>query len=218
MSQERGIIGKAVGGMIRRSVRRQFRNVYYRLDPYWENPSPGPYIFVANHHGWHDGYLLFHLVSKLKTPSLDWIQEFASFPLFAHVGGMPFPANDATTRATTIRRTVRSMREEKRSLVLFAEGILHRGPDLLPFGSSLDFIRRHVPEALPVPVAIVYDYGKHERQEAFLNVGRPSLSPREDLESLLNQTRSQLDEVWPILARGTPDVNERWYARRLSER
>jgi 1-acyl-sn-glycerol-3-phosphate acyltransferase len=200
--------------MIRRTVRARFRAVY------WKPPAevPAQCIFVATHHGWHDGYIMFHIVVALKRRSLDWIQEFAAFPLFAKVGGMPFPSNQPTQRAATVKRTIRLMREEGRSLILFGEGILHRGPDIWEIGKSLAVVAKQVPNAVIIPVAIRYDMSVHERPEVFVTFGKP-ITEREDLqnlvrESLLELIRQPIDEKSQILTQGTLDVNERWDMRK----
>ena len=205
--------------MIRRTVRRRFRAVYWNRPPQRLGPRT---VFVVNHHGWHDGYLMFHVVSQLQTPTLDWIQEYASFPLFGRIGGMPFPADKPQVRAATIRQTIRKMTSEGWSLCLFAEGTLHRPPDVWPLGRSLDLIRRQVPDAVIVPVALVYDMSLHERPEAFVRLGEPIL-PRSEtdvhatLVELLQSVRHDVQhhpDAFEVLVRGTLDVNERWDVRR----
>jgi 1-acyl-sn-glycerol-3-phosphate acyltransferase len=206
--------------MIRSSVRKTFRNVY------WRKPTllpPPPVIFAASHHGWHDGYILFHVVDALGYRSLDWIQEFDAFPLFAKVGGMPFPANDAGARAATLRRTIRLMTEERRSLMLFAEGILHEPPMLWEFGKSIELIARTVPNVSVVPVAIRYRMSLHERPECHVALGEavptgPDLAGRTRLRvsNLLDEISVDAlfrPERFEVLAKGTPDVNERWDMR-----
>jgi len=213
--------------MIRRSVRRVFRNVYW-IRP--ETPVAEPAIFVPNHHGWHDGYLMYLALSalKLENPFHDWIQEYEAFPLFGRVGGMPFPADDAGRRAATIRQTIRWMREERRNLLLFAEGVLHRPPELLPFGKSLELVASKVPDTKVVPVAIRYEHSLHERPEATLLFGSP-MPPGPDLAARTRlQVAALLDRLAAILALeperrqilhpGTPDVNERMDMRRLPTR
>lgn len=220
--QEEGIVGRLVGGMIRRSVRKSFRNVYW--DGALDQAFDRPVIWVCNHHGWFDGYLMFHVVTKLGVRSLDWIQEFDSFPLFAKVGGMPFPAGDAAARAKTMRETVRLMKGEGRSLVLFAEGVLHRPPEVLPFGRSLGFVAKHVPEALVVPVAIKYEQSLHEKPEAFIRIGASMGSGVEAAglaEAEVRRLLAGLDadvrdgKEFEVLAAGTPSVNERWDMRKI---
>lgn len=219
-TQEEGLVGRLVGGMIRRTVRSRFRNVY------WQPPAvrpTAPCIFAATHHGWHDGYVMFHLVTRLGLRSLDWIQEFEAFPLFARAGGMPFPADRPGVRAATIKRTIRLMNAERRSLILFPEGVLHEPPEIWPLGESLTLLMKRVPEAEILPVALVYRMSTHERPEAFVRTGTRLFAREAHLESVreaMMTTRNEAVEamgdptVWEVLAPGTPDVNERWDFRK----
>ncbi len=242
--QASDFIGRQVAGMIRRSVKSRFRAVYLNVS---SDPLPEKCIFVPNHHGWHDGYVMFHVLEALQRPFLDWITEFDAFPLFAKVGGMPFPADDATRRAKTIRETIRRMNEDGRSLLLFAESHLHRGPQLLEFGKALELLANKVPDAAVVPVAIRYDMSLHERPECFVSVGAPvprikpvegsidpdfpnrtapiaelSLADRTRLavRELLDQTNAKIEhdpEAFGLLVAGTLDVNERMDMRRFKQ-
>lgn len=219
--QEEGLLGRMVGGMIRRSVKKSFRNVYW--DVAAEVPK-GPVVLVCNHHGWFDGYVMFHVVTSLGKPSLDWIEEFGAFPLFSKIGGMPFPRGEAGRRAATVRETIRRMNGEGRSLVLFAEGVLHPAPEILPFGKSLGVVARHVKEAEIVPVAIRYEFGMHERPEAFVRIGASlgrGFSAAEGahgaLVSLYEGLRADISEgrEFDVLAPGTASVNERLDMRKF---
>jgi 1-acyl-sn-glycerol-3-phosphate acyltransferase len=218
--QEVGWIGRLVGGMIRRSVRRHFRGLY------WNPPKhlPGRVIFACNHHNWFDGYVMFHVVQALHRPSLDWIQEFDAFPLFSKVGGMPFPKDDPARRAATIRRTLRLMQREGRSLVIFPEGVLHAPPEVLPLGEALARVARSSNTPV-VPTALVYEFALHQRPEAFIHFGSPrepdqrdlANMVRQDLVSLIHETQTRArerPESFETLAKGTLDVNERWDMRR----
>lgn len=208
--------------MIRRSVRRAFHTVHWTPPA---APLAPPAILVANHHGWHDGYLMYLAATQLGVRVVDWIAEFDAFPLFAKVGGMPFPPGDPAVRAATIRRTIRLMREDRRSLLLFAEGVLHRPSGLMPFGKALETVARAVPEARVVPVAVRYELSMHERPEAWLRFGaevergddlavRTRLAVAKGLDALAGEVRFQ-PEKFETLARGTLDVNERWDMRRF---
>lgn len=219
--QQEGILGLAVDRMIRRSVRKAFHTV--RWAPPRETLSP-PVVFVANHHGWHDGYLMYLAATRLGIRVVDWIAEFDAFPLFSKVGGMRFPPDDPAARAATIRRTIRLMREG-RSLLLFAEGTLHRPPALLPFGKALETVVKGVPEARVVPVSIRYELSMHERPEAWVRFGAPvpggaglaertRLTVAEGLDALAGEIRFA-PERFETLAEGTLDVNERWDVRRF---
>ena len=221
--QEEGLLGRMVGAMIRRTVKRQFRAVYW-IKPQFEIPEQ--VILVPNHHGWHDGYVMFHVGQALDVRFLDWIQEYGAFPLFGKVGGMPYPANSVSGRAETIRKTIRLMTTEKRSLLLFAEGVLHRPPELWTFGKSLELVHKRVPQAQVIPVAIKYDMSLHERAECYIHVGRPvqagpdiARRTRLAVKSLLDELAVKIGhepEQFELLVKGSPDVNERWDLRRLS--
>jgi 1-acyl-sn-glycerol-3-phosphate acyltransferase len=206
-----------VDSMIRRSVRKAFHTVW------WNAPTTlaaAPVIFAANHHGWHDGYLMYHVVTQLGLPSLDWIDEFDAFPLFAFVGGMPFSHKKLAVRAATIRSTIRSMNTENRSLILFPEGVLHPPPEVLAFGRSLDLLCRKVPSVSVVPVGIRYELSLHERPEAFLHLGEvislATRSPEGIRERVIEGIGSTFDRsLFTALVRGTRDVNERWDMRNI---
>ena len=222
MAQAEGWIGRFVDGMIRRSVRSRFHTVHW-VPP--SKPLPEPCIFVPNHHGWHDGYLMYHAITALRIRTLDWIQEFDAFPLFAKVGGMPFPADDATRRGATIRKTIRLMTTEKRSLILFAEQHLHRPPEVMVFGKALELVSKRVPEACVVPVGIHYELSMHERPECFMMFGTPRTGKDATPEQTRLAVKALLDELavkikfdpeaFQVLVKGTLDVNERMDMRRV---
>lgn len=215
--------GRLVDGMIRRSVRKTFRNVYW-LPP--SQPVSEPAIFVPNHHGWHDGYVMYLALRKmaLSKPFYDWIQEYDAFPLFGQIGGLPFPLDDPLRRTQTVRRTLRFL-AEGRNLMLFAEGVLHRPPNLLPFGKGLELLATKTPRVTVIPVAIRYDHSIHERPEAFLSFGSPvqhgaDLAARCRLEvaALLDHQAAMIHlepDQFQILHPGTPDVNERMDMRQI---
>ncbi len=216
MQQERGWIGKLVGGMISRSVRRSFRRVYWDKP---ENLPPGPILFATNHHGWHDGYLMFHLVKAANRPSLDWISEYDAFPLFRYAGGMPFPPNDAGRRAATVRATIREMSTTGRSLIFFPEMHLHPPGDILPLGRAVEMLAKNIPNSSVLPVSIFYRMDIHERPEVFMRIGdRIEMGPefldrlREAMERQLAALRVDAmgDHAFDVLVEGTLDVNERW--------
>ncbi len=218
--QEKGLVGRMVGNMIRRSVKKRFYSVQY-LPP--AQPISEPCILVPNHHGWHDGYLMFLLAERLQLPIVDWIAEFDAFPLFRSVGGLPFPANNPARRASTIRQTIRHMQNGEKNLILFAEGVLHRPPEVMPFGKSLELLTRRVPNASVIPVAIRYELSMHERPQAYISVGGPvekgdqmvvtsRLAVKRLLDELAVKIRFQPQE-FQSLHQGTRDVNERWDMR-----
>lgn len=216
--QDQGFLGTQVGAMIRRNVKKRFRAVYWDVPFHKEIQAQTPVIFIANHFGWHDGYLMYLAVKKMEIITTDWIEEFDAFPPFAKIGGLPFPKNDFRSRAQTIRTTIRRM-EQGSSLLLFAEGELHRGPGLRLFPPQFNRLIAKLPAHAVVPTAIVYDYSLHERPEATLRLGEPILRENASAEGI-SQSLSTLWEglqrdvsaghEYPLLISGTGDVNERF--------
>lgn len=202
--------------MISSSVRKSFRRVYWNRR---SNLPPGPIIFAVNHHGWHDGYLMFHLAKAVDRPILDWITEYDAFPLFRFVGGMPFPADDAKRRAITVRKTIREMNATGRSLLIFPEMHLHPPGEVWELGRAIELVVNKVPQATVVPVAIVYRMDIHERPEAFLRIGDRIERGSDFLHRLRQAIQLNLEELrrdamsyfaFDVLVEGTLDVNERW--------
>lgn len=224
MIQDEGMIGRLVGGMIRRSVRKNFKAVY------WEPPKIAPKhpcILFANHHGWFDGYLMYHVTNALALPCLDWIEEFDTFPLFRYVGGLPYPKDDAGRRASSVKRTVRALQSGNRSLIIFPDQPLRYPPEIGPMARSLEFLFDKVPDVSLIPVAINYEFSLHERAEAFIRVGSPIPATtnlltdcRDHLVDLLDETQRlvRAGHSFQLLVRGTDSVNERWDMRRLGKR
>jgi hypothetical protein len=214
--QEQGLIGRLVGAMIRRSVRQRFHSVYLSKP---DVLPKAPAILYANHHGWMDGYLMFHLASELGIDCLDWIEEFDAFPLFASVGGIKFPKDDPSGRASAIRRTIRLMRNEGKSLVIFPEGVLHRPPELLPFGRALEVVAKSVPNVTLHPVSLRYELSMHERPEAWISIGEGH--PYSSLGDCQLRLAEEMDHKsanhqYSLMFCGRLDVNERMSMKRFS--
>ena len=207
--------------MISKSVRNRFHTVY------WDPPKTHigePTIFIPNHHGWFDGYLMYLALKRLQMVTMDWIEEYDAFPLFGKIGGMPFPKDDARRRAMTIRRSITKMEEDGTNLLLFAEGRLHYGPEVLPFPDGFDRLVQRFRAKSVTPVAIVYEHSLHERPEAFLRFGSPvplDIASSESIHSTIVKLLDSLGKdvingkTFDLLHRGTKDVNERWDMRRL---
>jgi 1-acyl-sn-glycerol-3-phosphate acyltransferase len=213
MSQAQGPVGAVVASMIRRSVRKRFHSVYWRQTALLKS---GPTVFYATHHGWMDGYLMFHLVEKLGIDCVDWIEEFDTFPLFASVGGMRYTPGDTLARAKTVKATINLLRKGEKSLILFAEGIMHRPPEVWDLGRSLELIAQKVPGIQLVPVSIRYELSMHERPEAWMCVGAPH--PFDSLEACRQRLVDGLVPTahpFDVLVAGTRDVNERMSMKRF---
>ncbi len=215
-----GPFGRVVDRMIRRSVAKRFHTVYWRPPEY---PFPRPFIVATNHNGWFDGYVMYHALTELEAPFVLWIQEYAAFPLFGKAGGMPFNPERPAERASTIRKTIRLMKGDKRGLLLFPEGVLHYPGPILDFGRSLELVARKL-DCPVIPVAISYESALHERPECFISFGEPleysndiCEKSRKAVANLLveNNWRIRIEPAsFKILTNGTKDVNERWDVRR----
>lgn len=154
---EQPLAAALVRRLLRRDLRRAFRRVCW-TGPWPDLPADAPVVVYANHHNYYDGHLLWLLVEQaLGRPCLLWMQDWARFPLFAPLGSLPFPADDAARRGATVRHTARAMRAAPRTALLyFPEGKLHPPEGgLLPFPA--DETRRLgclLPAPLWLPVAI----------------------------------------------------------------
>lgn len=148
-------------------LKRSFQRIEWHGT--WPPPLPAgrPLIVCANHHHFYDGHLLWLLLSKrLDRPGLVWMEEWERFPFFAPVGALPFPADDASTRASTVRRTSRYFhRHPDASLIYFPSGVL-RSPTtgIGPYPTER-FTRMHrlYPEAVfwPVALYVTWDGAPH---------------------------------------------------------
>ena len=153
-----------------RAVRWQLRARFLRIEMSGGFPPADdgrPLVIYANHHVYLDGILLLYLIqSSLGRRPLAWMRGFDKFPnqMLRFLGCMPFPAASIRGRTATIRKTVRIMRGDPRSaLVYFPEEVLHPVEEgLLPVADDR-FARlgRLFPHALFQPVALAM-YGWHE--------------------------------------------------------
>lgn len=214
--QEIGPIGRAVGAMIRRNLKKNFHTLYWSPP---DQPLKAPVLFACNHHGWHDGYVMFAVAEKLDLPCYAWIERYDAFPLFKYIHGLPYRRGKATERATTIRQTQKGMNSKGMSAALFPEAILHPGPDVRKFGEAITELAKAVPDLSLVPTAIHYRKDIHERPEAFVKFAQPlsakfrdAKNARDVVESLLTDMRSDPDlrKRMSVLMHGTKDVDERW--------
>jgi 1-acyl-sn-glycerol-3-phosphate acyltransferase len=188
----RSIIQFALERVILRDLRRTFRRVVWAGPGTVELP-PGPVVLYANHHYVHDSYVLWLVASRtLGRPARVWMEEWNRVPVFAPIGAMPFPADDAAARSRTIRSTVRWLEAGRDPvLLLYPEGRLSP-PDagLLPFKADLQRLASVFPERTTwVPAAIHVTWWGEARPTAVVALGTPHAAPdgveAERLETLL---------------------------------
>jgi 1-acyl-sn-glycerol-3-phosphate acyltransferase len=213
--------------LMARALARKFRRVV------WLGPLPAlpeaPVVLYANHHYFHDGYLLWHLAYRhLGRPPVLWMEAWDAVPLFGPAGALPFPADDTRRRTATVRETVRRMTAAPRTvLLLYPEGVL--GPPdagLAPFRADLARLARVLPSATRWwPVALRVTWWGDERPSALLTGGpvhdAPDGGERERLAALLERlTAARPDDLAAgrarVLLDGGRDPHARWDLSRLA--
>lgn len=229
----RRLARRAVEGLILRDLRRTFRRVAW-LGPWppalpvGPDGQPAPLVLYANHHGFHDGYLLWLLVGHaLGRPALVWMEEWDRAPLFGPLGALPFPPDDARARARAVREAARRMTADPRTvLLLFPEGIL--GPPdagLAPFRTEPVRLARLLPPgAAWWPVALRATWWGDDRPTALLTADAPHAPDGREaarLGALLDRLRAArpadlAEGRARRLLDGAPSAHERWDLSRLA--
>ncbi|HEX9950150.1 MAG TPA: 1-acyl-sn-glycerol-3-phosphate acyltransferase [Rubricoccaceae bacterium] len=205
------------------SLRAAFRRAVWAA-PALVDPAPGrPLVVYANHHVYHDSFLLWHLLTRgLGRPMVVWMERWEQAPLFGPIGALPFPDGDARARAGTIRETVRRMTADPRTaLYLYPEGHMHPPEDgLLPFEADLPRLARLLPpETAFVPVGIRTSWWGQSRPTAILGAGEAHDAPDGREAERLGAVLARLEAVRPadLVARnaitvfdGSAGPDERW--------
>ena len=199
------------------SLRSAFRRIC------WIGPTPDfdknkPILLYANHHTFHDGYVLWLVSKKLLGREIQlWMEDWDNFPIFGAVGARPFPENDLKQRIKTIRRTGEYLLKHPRStLIYFPEGTLHPPEEgIIPFPPKIMHqLNRILPEVQWWPVAIHLTTHGEAQPTLLLTGGEPHEHPdgqeRERLEACLHTLRSQVHSCETLLLGGKNSPNEAW--------
>jgi 1-acyl-sn-glycerol-3-phosphate acyltransferase len=160
-----------------------------------------PLICYTNHHHFFDGHLAWLLLRRLGRSSTIWMAEWDRFPFFAAVGAQPFPPDDPSRRAATLRRTARWFRDDPSMvLVYFPTGALQ------PPEAGVDFeeervhrIARLYPKAHWWPVALHVTWRGDARPTALLHGGAPHPADGQEPE--------RLAELWHSLCSSSVNAN-----------
>lgn len=194
------LFGRAVERLMRRALRGAFARVDW-VGPLPQVPPDASVVLYANHHSFYDGYLLWRVVDELLgRRALTWMAEWHRFPFFAAVGALPFPPDDARTRAATIRRTAQRFAAGPHwGLVYFPEGVLHRAEEgLLPFETALlPRLDTILPHKVWLPVAVYCTWDGGDRPVVRMAAG-------EAHAALDGGEHARLDALWHSLR--TPDA------------
>jgi len=206
MSILKGLGAATVRALMRHELRSTFRRVAWMSDrsPSETDGVPGaaPVILYANHHHFYDGHLLWYLLTKwMRRPATIWMNEWEHYPFFAAVGAQPFPPENASRRAATLRRTARRFREEPHTvLVYFPEADLHApAAGIHPFPEdAIQRLGRLYPEATWWPVAIDVTSWGDKYPTACLRPGTPHRAPD-------GTERDRLRHLWHTLRKTGPE-------------
>ena len=199
------------------SLRKAFRRIC------WTGPIPDfdenrPVICYANHHTFHDGYLLW-LVSKklLQRDVILWMEDWDRFPFFAAVGARPFPLDDTSQRIKTIRRTSQHLKTSPRTtLIYFPEGKLHPPEEgILPFPpSAMPRMSRVLPDAHWWPIAMHMTTLGDAHPSLFITGNSPHQeadgNERDRLTASLASLRAKTHPCSQVLLEGTYSPDESW--------
>lgn len=165
-------------------------------------PGKAPVILYANHHHFYDGHLLWYLIHTcLQRPATIWMNEWEHYPFFAAVGAQPFPTDDASRRAATIRRTARRFRERPRTvLAYFPEADLHApAASIQPFpAGAINRLGRLYPAATWWPIAIDVTSWGDKYPTVCLQPGTPHKAPD-------GAERDRLVHLWHTLRKTAPE-------------
>ncbi len=207
---------RAVEWLMRRALRQAFARVEW-IGPPPHVPADCSVVLYANHHSFYDGYLLWLVTTKLLgRRTLTWMEDWYRFPLFAPIGALPFPADDARQRAGTIRGTARRFRDGPGwALVYFPEGHLHAPEDgVLPFDETL--LRRLdglLPQKVWLPVALYATWDGGAWPLVKMQAGTPHSTLTGDeharLSALWHDLRTRR-EPSTLLFRGRQGPESRW--------
>ncbi len=200
-----------------RSMRSTFAEVRW-VTPLPELPRDRPLILYANHHSFYDGYLLWLIADHWQgRRPLMWMAEWDRMPIFAMVGTHPFPPDDARRRAATLRRTVRTFREDSSAaLGYFPEGRLHPPEEsVLHFDTSfMSRMDRLFPEKYWWPIGIHLTWRTSSKPVACVGGGdfHATVTGNEvdTLRKTLQTVREQSVTHGHLLLQGSKDANSRW--------
>jgi len=206
-----------VEALLQYDLHRAFRRVCWVGE--WPPDLPdGPVIAYANHHHYYDGHLGWLLFQEhLDRSATLWMAEWDRFPFFGALGAQPFPPDDPSRRAATLRRTARRFRSTPRTvLIYYPEGELSP-PDggVRPFDAEqVERLASLYPKAHWWPFAVHVTWRGYARPTVFLTGGPAhDTADGDERDRLLNHwhalRQKDLDPLHPLLD-GTRSASERW--------
>jgi 1-acyl-sn-glycerol-3-phosphate acyltransferase len=182
-----------------------------------------PWIFVANHPGNWDGFLLRALQKKLRPKSAIFSmmleEELIRRPLFRRIGGIGLRPNHPVHNAKVIRM-LRQMRRSESDFVLsiFPQGQLRPSWNrLLHFQEGVTAMATAISPAWVFPIALHYENLRGLKPTAFIAIQKPILSAGNSVEASVLEASigNGLHEVMDKIAKHGEDLPAHWTAPAL---
>ena len=185
-------IRKLFAGFVRFLVRRHFSRLTL-LGPVPCLDDGFPWIFVANHMSWWDGFFLWSLQRQLapqrRIYTVMLAREYVKLRLFRWIGALPLePSSSASLRY--LFRFVENLDQtsQKKPWILsfFPQG------EIRPMATRPLHMRRgwqglvkRVPKALILPVALHIEPSNKRRPQAWIKIGTPlEILPHGEMDPL----------------------------------
>ena len=196
------------------NLQKRFRRVLWNPP---SDPNFNPVVWFANHHSWHDGFLVYASLDKCGREGVDLVTDPLAARIFGRAGAIHAPESDATARGLNFRKCLREMQAGK-VLVIFPEGELHRPPLVEKIRPGLVRIAKWEPRTAFQPIGIRVEMSMHERPEAWINFGKAIPASRisnevagsalENLISFSTEEACQDSQNWKILVEGSKSAHE----------
>ena len=174
-ARKNNVLESIYSAYARRLIRKQFGQVQVSGADFPQTDHP--LIAYVNHSAWWDAVVPVHLSHDLFRREIHALMEgeqLRKYPFFRHLGCFgPTESGIADARAV-IEHSVRILRTGKRPILwIFPQGAILPSRAPMQFKSGLAHIAQAVPDAVVVPIAIRYEFLKHEMPHCRVRTGEP---------------------------------------------
>jgi 1-acyl-sn-glycerol-3-phosphate acyltransferase len=186
---------------IKRSLRRHFNS----LRVAFEEPLPeGPFLFIANHHTWWDGFFIYalnHLCLRHDVHVMMGEEQFRRFSFFRKLGVFSINQNSlADIRAAFVYSVEVLHSSPNASLWIFPTG------EMTPYGKEPAYkdgfarIAAQAGNVSVVPVTFRIEYGEKQLPDVYVLFGRARAVTGSDSTSVFHESTHELDRLTARLA------------------
>ncbi len=205
----RPLVREIFASFIRLALRRYFSG-FNLLGPIPSVDPDRPWIFLANHISWWDGFFLWSLQRKLaperRIYTVMLAREFRKVLWFRWIGALPLEPGSPASLRQLLRYSTSLTREQKPFILsFFPQGeIRPQATRPLQLRRGWQALRQAIPDALVIPVALHIEPGTAPSPKVWVSLGDPlpSHPAEEDLRHSL--TRAQ-DAITDFLNLPEPD-------------